>query len=169
MLTQVSLILLLYGTLCGGLAFLADVARMMVLKGIPADAPQQQHSPPPTLGLLGVTEAAASALPPFVERWVEGLREWFAHTALPVMRQDGRPLMLVVVATILYPLCLQKHIRQVRLRGSTCLLRASRLRTSGALMIQGCPHGPPRSSARQTALPPALCATLCAPAPCCTV
>ncbi|KAG2499638.1 hypothetical protein HYH03_002577 [Edaphochlamys debaryana] len=33
--TQVSLILLLYGTLCGGLAFLSDVARVMVLKGFP--------------------------------------------------------------------------------------------------------------------------------------
>eukprot|EP00195_Chlamydomonas_chlamydogama_P010179 CAMPEP_0202911386 /NCGR_PEP_ID=MMETSP1392-20130828/54859_1 /ASSEMBLY_ACC=CAM_ASM_000868 /TAXON_ID=225041 /ORGANISM="Chlamydomonas chlamydogama, Strain SAG 11-48b" /LENGTH=145 /DNA_ID=CAMNT_0049601869 /DNA_START=25 /DNA_END=459 /DNA_ORIENTATION=+ len=32
-LTQVSLILLLYGTLCGGLAFLSDVARIMVQKG----------------------------------------------------------------------------------------------------------------------------------------
>ncbi|GIL95234.1 hypothetical protein Vretimale_1266 [Volvox reticuliferus] len=32
--TQVSLILLLYGTLCGGLAFLSDVARVMVQKGL---------------------------------------------------------------------------------------------------------------------------------------
>lgn len=30
--TQVSLILLLYGTLCGGLAFLSDVARVMVMQ-----------------------------------------------------------------------------------------------------------------------------------------
>lgn len=30
--TQVSLLLLLFGTLCGGLAFLSDVARIMVLK-----------------------------------------------------------------------------------------------------------------------------------------
>ncbi|GLC55693.1 hypothetical protein PLESTB_001015400 [Pleodorina starrii] len=38
--TQVSLILLLYGTLCGGLAFLSDVARVMVLKGLgPGEAP----------------------------------------------------------------------------------------------------------------------------------
>ncbi|KAG2436229.1 hypothetical protein HXX76_006540 [Chlamydomonas incerta] len=38
--TQVSLILLLYGTLCGGLAFLSDVARVMVSKGLgPGRAP----------------------------------------------------------------------------------------------------------------------------------
>ncbi len=30
--TQVSLIMLLYGTLCGGLAFLSDVARVMVMQ-----------------------------------------------------------------------------------------------------------------------------------------
>ncbi|PNH06957.1 Sodium-coupled neutral amino acid transporter 2 [Tetrabaena socialis] len=38
--TQVSLILLLYGTLCGGLAFLSDVARVMIQQGLdPGDAP----------------------------------------------------------------------------------------------------------------------------------
>ncbi|KAG2449180.1 hypothetical protein HYH02_005927 [Chlamydomonas schloesseri] len=38
--TQVSLILLLYGTLCGGLAFLSDVARVMVQHGLgPGRAP----------------------------------------------------------------------------------------------------------------------------------
>ncbi len=34
--TQASLICLLYGTMCGGLAFLSDVARIMVQKGLPS-------------------------------------------------------------------------------------------------------------------------------------
>ncbi|KAG1668620.1 hypothetical protein FOA52_001489 [Chlamydomonas sp. UWO 241] len=38
--TQASLILLLFGTMCGGLAFLSDVARIMVLKGLPDQAPE---------------------------------------------------------------------------------------------------------------------------------
>ncbi|KXZ50238.1 hypothetical protein GPECTOR_17g876 [Gonium pectorale] len=38
--TQVSLLLLLFGTLCGGLAFLSDVARVMVQQGLgPGNAP----------------------------------------------------------------------------------------------------------------------------------
>lgn len=72
-LTQVSLILLLYGTLCGGLAFLSDVARIMVLKGIPmSDQPRP-------------SETGTS--------WWEG---W-----LDLARRDGRPVMLLVVACVL--------------------------------------------------------------------
>lgn len=68
--TQASLILLLYGTLCGGLAFLSDVARIMVQKGLPGHAPA-------------------------------------------LLAEDGRPVMVGVVLLVLYPLCLQRHIRQV--------------------------------------------------------
>ncbi|MEW5305955.1 MAG: hypothetical protein WDW36_008464 [Sanguina aurantia] len=67
--TQASLILLLFGTLCGGLAFLSDVGRILVQKGIP-EAPE-------------------------------------------LFKQDGRPLMLLVVLLVLLPLCLQRHIRQL--------------------------------------------------------
>lgn len=62
--TQASLILLLYGTMCGGLAFLSDVARIMVLKGLPGQAPE-------------------------------------------LLERDGRPVMIVVVLLVLFPLCLQ--------------------------------------------------------------
>uniref|UniRef100_A0A7S0S1I6 Amino acid transporter transmembrane domain-containing protein n=1 Tax=Chlamydomonas leiostraca TaxID=1034604 RepID=A0A7S0S1I6_9CHLO len=89
-LTQVSLILLLYGTMCGGLAFLSDVARIMVLKGLPAS----DQPPPPATG--GGAVAGAS--------WWQG---W-----LELARRDGRPVMLLVVACVLYPLCLQRYIRQ---------------------------------------------------------
>lgn len=68
--TQVSLIFLLYGTMCGGLAFLSDVALVCVHKGLPS-APQ-------------------------------------------LLQEDGRPVMVLVVLTVLLPLCMQRHIRQVR-------------------------------------------------------
>ena len=68
--TQVNLILLLFGTLCGGLAFLSDVARVMVQKSFP--------------------------------------------DAIPCLSQDGRLTMVAVVLLVLVPLCLQRHIRQVR-------------------------------------------------------
>ena len=70
MFTQASLVLLLYGTLCGGLAFLSDVARIMVQKGLP-DAPD-------------------------------------------LLKDDGRLVMVAVVLCVLYPLCLLRHIREVR-------------------------------------------------------
>eukprot|EP00201_Polytomella_parva_P012349 CAMPEP_0175072368 /NCGR_PEP_ID=MMETSP0052_2-20121109/19864_1 /TAXON_ID=51329 ORGANISM="Polytomella parva, Strain SAG 63-3" /NCGR_SAMPLE_ID=MMETSP0052_2 /ASSEMBLY_ACC=CAM_ASM_000194 /LENGTH=605 /DNA_ID=CAMNT_0016339851 /DNA_START=124 /DNA_END=1943 /DNA_ORIENTATION=- len=68
--TQISLILLLYGTMCGGLAFLSDVAHIMVEEGLnPASVPS-------------------------------------------LLRDDGRPVMILVVLTVLLPLCLQRHIRE---------------------------------------------------------
>ncbi|KAG2497084.1 hypothetical protein HYH03_005078 [Edaphochlamys debaryana] len=68
--SQISLILLLYGTMCGGLAFLSDVARVLAKQGLgPGLAPE-------------------------------------------LLMRDGRPLMLVMLAGVLLPLCLQRHIRQ---------------------------------------------------------
>lgn len=52
--------------------------------------------------LKGVPAGPASDNPGWVEEMLE------------LMRIDGRPVMLLVVALVLYPLCLQRHIRQVR-------------------------------------------------------
>eukprot|EP00199_Chlamydomonas_sp_CCMP681_P000359 CAMPEP_0119116390 /NCGR_PEP_ID=MMETSP1180-20130426/52256_1 /TAXON_ID=3052 ORGANISM="Chlamydomonas cf sp, Strain CCMP681" /NCGR_SAMPLE_ID=MMETSP1180 /ASSEMBLY_ACC=CAM_ASM_000741 /LENGTH=542 /DNA_ID=CAMNT_0007105527 /DNA_START=42 /DNA_END=1667 /DNA_ORIENTATION=+ len=107
-LAQVSLILLLYGTLCGGLAFLADVSRIMILKGAQPEAAWLDTAG--TTGVAGMSDeghfasAALGDSTATAGSWGEDL--------LALMRRDGRPVMLVVVATILYPLCLQRHIRQ---------------------------------------------------------
>jgi hypothetical protein len=178
--TQVSLILLLYGTLCGGLAFLSDVAHMLVLKGFPP--PTGHTSPQPLMtalypstnpasgmfdasiaasshqndidylnhdlvgttasssssssssgsadqtatgGMFGAAVAAAARHLLATDHdtagsqpgWWAAVCGWLARLwttrVVPTMQADGRPLMLIVVAAVLYPLCLQKHIREV--------------------------------------------------------
>ncbi len=51
--------------------------------------------------------------------------------APPLLERDGRPAMVVVVATILYPLCLQRHIREVGLGQGR-----ERWRIDGAYIIE---------------------------------
>lgn len=69
--TQVSLVLLLWGTMCGGLALISDVGYMLVQK-LTTD---QGWSPP----------------------------EWL----------NGRTCMTAVALFVLFPLCLQRHMREV--------------------------------------------------------
>jgi hypothetical protein len=69
--TQVTLILLLWGTMCGGLALISDVAVIMVEQGFGPDG----NVPP----------------------WL-----------------NGRTCMTAVTLLVLYPLCLQRHMREVR-------------------------------------------------------
>ncbi|KAJ9521884.1 hypothetical protein QJQ45_024748 [Haematococcus lacustris] len=155
-LTQVSLILLLYGTLCGGLAFLSDVARIMVLKGVPC-TPSASGAPSGSSSSSEVSYLAHQAVPGLLSAGsylqqaqlqqrrasssssssggssIGGSLSRF-HAAGPSrrvkgggqgcdpgleeawwlqrMRVDGRPAMLLVVALVLFPLCLQRHIRQ---------------------------------------------------------
>eukprot|EP00878_Enallax_costatus_P034668 GHUV01038458.1.p1 GENE.GHUV01038458.1~~GHUV01038458.1.p1 ORF type:complete len:126 (+),score=14.95 GHUV01038458.1:183-560(+) len=69
--TQISLVLLLWGTMCGGLALISDVGYMLVHK-LTTDQ--------------GLT-------PPI---WV-----------------NGRTCMTAVALLVLFPLCLQRHMREV--------------------------------------------------------
>lgn len=68
--TQVALLLLLWGTLCGGLALLSDVAVVMADQAFPGG------------------QAPA---------WL-----------------NGRVLMTALALLVVFPLCLQRHMRQVR-------------------------------------------------------
>lgn len=92
MFTQTCLILLLYGTLCGGLAFLSDVSKIMILKGV---APPSSSSAAAGGGDGG---EGGGPLPPWL---------W------DLLSTDGRPVMVLVVLLVLFPLCMQRHIREV--------------------------------------------------------
>lgn len=72
--TQLALILLLWGTMCGGLALISDVAVILTDR-------------------LAAIEGSW-ALP----HWV-----------------NGRSCMAAVALLVLFPLCLQRHMREVRL------------------------------------------------------
>ena len=77
--TQVTLVLLLWGTMCGGLALISDVAVIMVHKGFGDGHP--------------------------------------ASTYL-----NGRTCMTAVAILVLYPLCLQRHMREVSCCRVTCAM-----------------------------------------------
>jgi hypothetical protein len=68
--TQITLVLLLWGTMCGGLALISDVAVIMVDKGW----------------------AQGQPVPPWI---------------------NGRTCMAAVAVLVLFPLCLQRHMREV--------------------------------------------------------
>lgn len=67
--TQVSLVLLLWGTMCGGLCLISDVGHMLLQRLGQGDLPG----------------------------WV-----------------NGRSCMAAVALLVLFPLCLQRHMREVR-------------------------------------------------------
>jgi hypothetical protein len=73
--TQITLVLLLWGTMCGGLALISDVAVIMVDKG-------WAHGQP---------------VPPWI---------------------NGRTCMATVAVLVLFPLCLQRHMREVGARAA---------------------------------------------------
>ena len=73
--TQVSLVLLLWGTMCGGLCLISDVGHMLLQR-------------------LGEGELPG---------WV-----------------NGRSCMAAVALLVLFPLCLQRHMREVRLQRHAC-------------------------------------------------
>jgi hypothetical protein len=70
--TQVSLVLLLWGTMCGGLCLISDVGHMLLQRLGEGDLPG----------------------------WV-----------------NGRSCMAAVALLVLFPLCLQRHMREVRCGG----------------------------------------------------
>jgi hypothetical protein len=71
--TQVSLVLLLWGTMCGGLALINDVGVILIDR------------------LAGAEEGVT-------------LPDWI----------NGRTCMTAVALLVLFPLCLQRHMREVR-------------------------------------------------------
>lgn len=73
--TQVSLVLLLWGTMCGGLCLISDVGHMLLQR-------------------LGEGQLPG---------WV-----------------NGRSCMAAVALLVLFPLCLQRHMREVRLQRHEC-------------------------------------------------
>ena len=81
--TQASLILLLFGTMSGGLAFLSDVTLVLMQKAMELTS---SSSPSPSSP--------------------SGLFAWL----LDHLSKDGRPLMVLTTLTILLPLCLQRRI-----------------------------------------------------------
>lgn len=97
--TQVSLVLLLWGTMCGGLALISDVGYILVQK-LTTD---QGYAPP---------------------NWL-----------------NGRTCMTAVALFVLFPLCLQRHMREVgapllhTVNGSRCSLTIPvlKLTTKGAV------------------------------------
>ena len=83
--TQITLVLLLWGTMCGGLALISDVAVIMVEKGFAGEGD--------------------------VPAWL-----------------NGRTCMTAVTLLVLYPLCLQRHMREVRKGGrvrAVCIVEHS--------------------------------------------
>lgn len=85
MFTQLSLIVLLWGTMCGGLALISDV------------------------GVILIDRLAAAQ---------QGGGSWDVPDWV-----NGRTCMAAVALFVLFPLCLQRHMREVRL--CVCLLSCS--------------------------------------------
>lgn len=82
--TQVGLIALLWGTMCGGLALIHDVS-LILLDKLAAAAAHQQPG---------------------------------AWSLLPCWLMSGRACMTAVTVLVLFPLCLQRHMREVREDGA---------------------------------------------------
>ena len=56
------------------------------------------------------------------------MHPWYGSQAPELLERDGRPVMIVVVLLVLFPLCLQRHIRQVKAVGvylCMCVFRPS--------------------------------------------
>ncbi|KAF5827638.1 transmembrane amino acid transporter protein-domain-containing protein [Dunaliella salina] len=90
--TQVSLLLLLFGTVSGGMAFLADMGRSMA--ALCAEGLSKAQS-------MGPEEGASAPL----------LISW--RSLMMRLCEDGRPVMCV-----LYPLSLRRHIRALEKAGT---------------------------------------------------
>lgn len=145
--TQVSLILLLWGTLCGGMGLVSEVGLVAVSQVLGAASSAEQRSPHPTCMLHGASSvchsklpllpsssssestaaaaAAASSLPTgSVAALLEDTQGLVSAGAPSALDSDGgaspssgwlneRTVLAGIAVFVLFPLCLQRHMRQL--------------------------------------------------------